>query len=75
MKQQILDKLGNNHTKPVELLAATGNEPYGLYTYRGDVYVLNAGQDSSFDDLTLNEKSKIVDQIISNNYKINLSLQ
>lgn len=75
MKQQILNILGNNHKDTIELLSATSNEPYGLYTFKGDVYILKDGEDLAFDDLTPTEQKKVTNQVTSKNYKVNKSLQ
>jgi hypothetical protein len=76
MKEQILKILGNNRKWPVELLSATQpNQPYGLYTYRGEIYVFKEGQDISFDQLTSAEQTSVTSDILSGNYKTNKSLQ
>jgi hypothetical protein len=75
MKRQILNILGDNHKDTIELLLATGNEPYGLYTYKGGVYVLQDGDDLDFDDLTSSEQKKVTDQVVTKNFKLNKTLQ
>jgi hypothetical protein len=75
MKKIIINKFGDNHIEAIELLDAVENEPYGLYTYEGEVYILKDGEDFNFDELTLNEKTNIINQISSNRYIINLILQ
>jgi hypothetical protein len=75
MKNQIIKIIGDNHTESLELLLANDNEPYGLYTFKGDVFVLKNGFDIPYDELTLPEQKKVFNQIKSNNFKLNNSLQ
>jgi hypothetical protein len=66
MKEEILQKLGKNHKNTLELLKSKKSEPYGLYTYRGEIYLLNDGKDILWENITNVEQLNIYNQIISN---------
>ena len=59
MKEQILQLLGKNHTDPIQFKSVNSySEIYGLYTYKGGVYIFSEGRDIDFDDLTEKEQKK-----------------
>ena len=75
MKEQILEILGKNHTNTIEFISVNNfGEVYGLYTYRNDVYVLKAGEDIPFDELTEKEQIKVTNMVVSKDWKVNKSL-
>ena len=76
MKDKIIEILGGNHKTPIEFTSVNNyNEPYGLYTYKEGVYVFKKGMDLDFDQLTPKEQKKILDIVLSKNWKPNESLQ
>jgi len=76
MKEQILEILGKSHTDPIAFNSVkTYTEIYGLYTYKGGVYVFREGRDIDFDDLTEKEQKKVCNMVISKDWKVNKSLQ
>lgn len=75
MKGKIIEILGGNHKTPIEFTSVNNyNEAYGLYTYKEGVYVFKEGMDLDFDQLTPKEQKKILDIVLSNNWKPNESL-
>lgn len=75
-KNEILEILGKNHKTPIEFLSVkTCTEVYGLYTFKSDVYVFKDGMDLPFDELTPKEQKKVLDMVLSKNWKLNKCLQ
>lgn len=75
MKEQIIEVLGQNH-KSIQFNAVNSHsEVYGLYTYKGGVYVFKEGQDIDFDDLDTKEQKKVLALVLSKDWKVNKSLQ
>jgi len=77
MKDQIIELLGKNHKIPIEFnyVKNYSEDVYGLYTYKGGVYVFKDGMDLDFDDLTPKEQKKVFDTVLSKEWKLNKSLQ
>ncbi len=77
MKKQIIEILGKNHKIPIEFNSVKNytEDVYGLYTYKGGIYVFKDGMDLDFDELTLKEQKKIFDIILSKEWKLNKHLQ
>lgn len=73
MKDQITEILGKSHTTPIQFKPVNGI--YGLYTYKGGVFVFRDGMDLDFDDLDNNEQKSILSVVSSKNWKLNKSLQ
>ncbi len=73
IKEEIIKILGKDHLTPIEFTAVFGF--YGLYTYQGGVYVFKDGEDIDFEDLMGKEQEKILDTVLSKNWKLNKSLQ
>lgn len=73
MKLKILEKLGNNSTD-VRVISSKG-EFFGVYTFKGNVYVLNNGSDVPFDELDGNLQQSILAAIESGNYEVDNSFQ
>lgn len=73
MKEQIIDLLGKNHTTPIEFELVNGF--YGLYTYKGGVYVFKDGQDIDYEDIDEKDKTKLLNIVLSKKWKLNKSLQ
>jgi hypothetical protein len=71
MKEQIINILGKNH-KSIEFDLVDGF--YGLYTYRGEVYVFKDGWDIPYTEIDSKTQKKILDIIISKKWKIKRSL-
>jgi hypothetical protein len=76
MKTKILETLGDNHKTPIHFNSVTSyTEVYGLYTYKGGVYVFKEGRDLDFEDLTQQEQKKVFELVESKNWKLNKHLQ
>lgn len=76
MKDQIIEKLGKNHKTTIEFtLVNDYNSVYGLYTFKNNIYVLKAGEDLGFEELSISEQNTVLNDVISNNWKLNASLQ
>ena len=73
MKEQIIDLLGKDHTTPIEFDLTNGF--YGLYTYRGGVYVFKDGEDINYEDIHDKDKTKLLTVVLSKKWKLNKSLQ
>lgn len=73
MKHQIIDLLGKNHTTPIQFDSINGF--YGLYTFKGGVYVFKEGDDFDYEDLSEKEQKKILKVVLSKDWKLNKSLQ
>lgn len=74
LKQEILKKLGKDHTTPC-VFDKDWNFVEAIYTYKNDVYCLFNGEDFPFDDLSNNQKIRIVREIVENRYVLNKSKQ
>ena len=72
-KKEILEILGRNHTTPC--VFDDWSIVQALYTYRGDVYCLNNGEDFCFDDLKNKQKIKISEMIKTKKFVKNKSFQ
>lgn len=72
-KQEILNKLGGNKTKPKQF-----NKDFsfarGLYTYRQDVFVLG-DYDSPFDDFSEEQQKQMWEEIEANRFIVNPAMQ
>ena len=76
IKEQIIEVLGQNHKHPIQFNAVNSHsEVYGLYTYKGGIYVFKEGQDIDFDDLDTKEQKKVLALVLSKDWKVNKSLQ
>lgn len=75
MKEQIIEVLGQNHKSIQFNVVKSNSEVYGLYTYRGGVYVFKEGQNIDFDDLDTKEQKKVLALVLSKDWKVNKSLQ
>ena len=76
MKEQIIEVLGGNHTKPIEFTSVQNyGEVYGLYTYRRGIFVFKDGTDLEFDDLTTLEQTTVLKMVIGKKWKVNAALQ
>jgi len=75
VKQQIIDILGQNHKSIQFNVVKSNSEVYGLYTYKGSVYVFKEGQDIDFDDIDTKEQKKVLGLVLSKDWKINKQLQ
>lgn len=73
MRDQIIEILGRSHTTPIQFNPVNGI--YGLYTYKGGVFVFRDGMDLDFDDLNNSEQKSILSVVSSKNWKLNKSLQ
>ncbi len=76
MKKDILSKMGMNRTTPAQFTADRKyDEVYGLYTYRGDVYVFKEGMDIPFDEITEKEQKEVHAFIMADKFVYNAALQ
>jgi hypothetical protein len=73
MKEQIIAVLGKNHKGPIAFDPINGF--YGLYTYRGSVYVFKNGEESDYDDLDESDKKELLKAVLSKKWKVLKSLQ
>ena len=72
----IVEVLGKNHKNAIQFDDALGHdEPYGLYTYRGNVHIIKNSEEWSFNDLTNAEKKTLISRFDSKRWKINKALQ
>ena len=75
-EEKVLKVLGDNHTDPIQFDdAKLHTDVYGLYTYRGGVYVFKEGWDIDYKDLSSVEKKTINQRFDSRKWKVNKSLQ
>lgn len=75
MKEKIIELLGKNHKDPIDFQTSY-DQVYGLYTFKGDVYVLKQGMDLDFEeDLTEKEQKKVLELVLSKKWIVNPSLQ
>jgi len=76
MKEQIIGILGKNHKTPIEFnLVRNYDEVYGLYTYKGGVYVFKESMDIDFDELESKEQKEVLGLVLSKKWKLNNALQ
>ena len=75
-EEKVIEVLGDNHTHPIQFDDVTNyDEPYGLYTYRGEVCVFRGGVDLDYSELTDKEKKVLNQRFDSGKWKINKALQ
>lgn len=75
IESRILEALGKNHQHPIQFdEALRHDEPYGLYTYKGKVHIIKAGEEWKFSDLTEVEKKTFIARFESKKWK-NKALQ
>lgn len=75
-EQKVIEVLGPNHTDTISFKdAKTYDDPYGLYTYKGEVCVLKHGSDYDYADLTDQDKEKLTKWFDSRNWEIDNALQ
>ena len=76
MKEKIINILGKNHHNPIEfLIDKNHNNFYGLYTFKGEIYVLISGEDIHFDEIEIDDQTKIFKIVESGKWKNNKKLQ
>jgi hypothetical protein len=73
-KQEILKKLGRDHTTPC-VFDKDWNFAEAIYTYKNDIYCLYEGRDFEFNDLTDHQKNIIHREIMGNNYILDETFQ
>jgi len=74
--EKIVYILGKNHTDPIAFKSVNNyKEVYGLYTYKGGVFVFKEGMDIDFKELTKKEQIKVLDMVERNDWVVNKSLQ
>ena len=75
-EEKVIEVLGKNHTNPIQFEDAKSyDDPYGLYTYRGGIYVLKGGMDLDYKDLSDQDKKNLNQWFDSENWEVNKSLQ
>lgn len=74
-ENRILEALGNNHTDPCVIESDVIEEDFAVYTYEGDVYVLQDGADFEFSELSEEDQTLAVNKIEAKDYEINASYQ
>lgn len=75
-EDNVIQVLGKNHKNTIQFDdALRHDEPYGLYTYRGNVHIIKAGEEWNFADLTDSEKKILTTRFNSKKWKINKALQ
>ena len=73
---RVIEVLGKNHKNAIQFDDALNHdEPYGLYTHRGGVHIIKAGEEWLFNDLTNAEKKTLISRFDSKRWKINKALQ
>jgi hypothetical protein len=72
----ILDKFGKKHTDCI-VITFTGkyHDTYGLYTWKGNVCVINQGWDNDLSSVDLDIQKKILTKIKDGDYKISPDFQ
>ena len=74
-EEKVIEVLGDNHTNPIQFEDAKGyDDPYGLYTYRGDICVIKGGMDIDYVDLSNKDKKNLNTWFDSGRWKVNKSL-
>jgi hypothetical protein len=73
---EILKKFGSDHTKTIGFdKSERYDEPYALYTYRNEVFVLMGGMDVPFEEFEYSDMEKIIGYIREGSYKVDNSIQ
>lgn len=72
-EQQIIDKLGTSHTKPIVFDNRICIS--GLYTYRGQVCCLHEGMDFDFSTLSTKEQKQVLNEVLSKKWVVNAAFQ
>ena len=74
--KEIINKLGTNNTDTIGFTkSVVYDEPYALYTYRGEVFVLMGGMDIPFEEFDYSDMVKIIGYIREGSYKVDNSIQ
>ena len=76
IEEKIISILGKNHTTTLQFTPVSDHrDVYGLYTYRGCVYVLKNSMDIDFESLTEKDQIKIFSMVEKKQWVLNKSLQ
>jgi hypothetical protein len=74
--QEILDKLGPNHTDTIGFTEVKEyNKVYALYTFENVVYVLKEGMDIPFADITELEQKEVINHFKTGSYVVDNTIQ
>jgi len=73
MKESIVNILGKNHKHTIGFKET--QEISGLYTYKGEIYCIHAGEDFPFENVSEAGKKKIHQAILDGKYKIDRTIQ
>lgn len=69
--KEILDKLGSDHTDTIGFTKSKAyDEPYALYTYRNEVFVLMGGMDIPLEEFDYSDMEKIIGYIREGSYEV-----
>jgi len=76
ISKEIIKKFGENHTICIVVELPSEDDPlFGVYTYKGDVFVINDCIDGEFEELDDDIQSEIWRQISIGKYQLNESFQ
>ena len=76
MEDEIISILGKNHTDTIQFMPPKSyTDIYGLYTWKGKVYVSSAGMDIKFSTLEWVDQEKVLKLVKSKEWVVNPELQ
>jgi hypothetical protein len=71
----IIERLGNNHTDAIVFESIEGGTPIGVYTFNGKIFCIHSGIDFPFEELDDTIKKSIIEDFKKGNYILNPSFQ
>ncbi|TXG81375.1 MAG: hypothetical protein E6R13_06290 [Spirochaetes bacterium] len=75
MKEEILVIRGNNSPSIEFTKVKENTKPYGLFTYKGNVYVFKEDFHIPFEELLEEEQKEVLKTTKAGDWKVNKSLQ